>query len=126
MKYLLVATLLLCGCASAQTSPPAPITLGHFGLSKFTHADLQNAAALATKAGLPARAAMWTAKDQLLTAAENMVSACANSLATLIPTAPVSSGGTVGLATLDEIATETLGRGIPTSVIANCKPIPLP
>jgi hypothetical protein len=126
MKTLLAILVLLCaGCATAQT-PPKPIDLSSFGLSKFTHADLQNAAAMATKAGLPARAAMWTAKDQLLTAAENMVASCANALATLVPAAPASSGSVVGLATLDELATETLGRGIPTNVLASCKAIPVP
>ena len=124
MKPAILLCLLLPACSVAQTSPPAPITLSHFGLSKFTHADLQNAAAIAAKNGYPARAAMWTAKDALLTAAENQVAACAASLATLAPVAPPS--GTVGLATLDELATEQIGKGIPASVIANCKVIPIP
>ena len=110
-KSLLLASLLpLAGCAGTAAS-------------NFTHADLQNAAKIATTNGYPARAAVWNADDQLLTAAESQVTACKNAIAAAKPTAP---SGTVGLATLTELGAETAAKGIPANVAANCAPLPLP
>ena len=52
MKYLVIFCIaMLAACAT-----PIETTK----LSQFTHADLQNAAAIATANGYPARAAVWT------------------------------------------------------------------
>ncbi len=110
-KSLLVLSLLpLAGCAGTAAS-------------NFTHADLQNAARIATENGYPARAAVWTADDQLLTAAEKQVQACKDAIAAAKPIAPT---GTVGVATLTELGAETAAKGIPAQVAANCAPLPLP
>lgn len=110
-KSLLVLSLLpLAGCAGTAAS-------------NFTHADLQNAAKIATANGYPARAAVWTADDQLLTAAEKQVQACRDAISASKPTAP---SGTVGIATLTELSAEAAARGIPAAVAANCAPLPLP
>ena len=113
MKFrnlLLLSLLPLAGCAGTAAS-------------NFTHADLQNAAAIATRNGYPARAAVWRADDQVLSAAEAQVTACRNALLAAKPSAP---SGTVGLATITELGAEAAAQGIPAAVAANCAPLPLP
>lgn len=109
MKLQLVslsAVLILDACAGMPTSK----------LATFTHADLQNAASIATKGGFPARAGVYSAIDTQLTA-------CENALATLIP--PTISG-TVGIFSAGEVAAEAVSSGIPATVKANCEAIPIP
>lgn len=117
MKYTLLALILLTGCA-AQADDLKPLDLSSLPLSKFTHADIKNAADYATSNGYPARAAVWNAIDAQLTACEGAIN-------TLMPKLP-SSGSTVGLATGFEIAAEGVGTGIPTAVKLNCSAVQLP
>ena len=114
MRYLVVLALVLAGCATPVENTD---------VSKFTHADLQNAAAIATKNGYPARAAVWTANDQLLTSWEKQIDACNQAILAAKPTAP---SGTIGIATATELAAETVGGGVPASVTLNCQPLPIP
>lgn len=106
--FVLVA-FLLAGCATAPNIAGTP-------LARFAHADLQTAAAIATKNGFPARAAVWAAIDGQLTACENALSAAA----------PVATAGTVGLAAGLELAAEGVGTGVPAAVQLNCAAIPIP
>ena len=115
MKYLVI----FCVAMLAACATPIETTK----LSQFTHADLQNAAAIATANGYPARAAVWTSNDQLLTAWEKQIDACNQAL---LAAKPKSPSGTVGLATATELAAEGIGTGIPASVKLNCEPLPLP
>jgi len=114
MRYLVVLALMLAGCAT-------PIE--NTDVSKFTHADLQNAAAIATANGFPARAAVWTANDQLLSAWEKQIDACNQAI---LGMKPPTTGGTVGVATATELAAEAVGSGIPPAVKLNCEPLPVP
>jgi hypothetical protein len=132
---LLFIAAILTGCASAQpnatpataataqpaaaAAPAKPATL-----KALTHADLQAAAAYATAHGYPARAAMWTAIEAQLTAAENQVAACKAAIDAALPKAP--AGDIVGLATLTEVGAEAVAQGIPAAVKANCEPIVIP
>lgn len=118
MKYLicLFAAFLFSACASAQTPPG--LDLSKLPLSKFTHADLKNAASIAAANGYPARAAVWTAVEAQLTACETAIAAAA-------PKFP-SAGSTVGAATLLELGAEGVGQGIPANVLLNCSAITLP
>ena len=86
-------------------------------LAKFTHDDLQSAAAYATSNGYPARAAVYTAIDTQLTACENAISASAPKL---------PAAGSVGVFTAYEVAAETVGNGIPAAVRINCSAVTLP
>lgn len=126
MKTLtvLLCTFFLCACAGAgaQTAPK-PIDLTQLPVAKFTHADLQNAAAMALAAGHPERQAIWLAKDAMLTAYEAQASACLNAIATMAPK-PLATGSTVGAATLLEGADEALGQIAPAKVVITCKVIP--
>lgn len=113
MKALIAVTLFsLAGCANAQ------VDLSKLPLSKFTHADIQNAAAIATANGYPARAAVWAAIDAQLTACEGAVAAA-------LPKLP-TAGATVGVATLAELGAEGVGQGVPANVLLNCSAIVLP
>jgi hypothetical protein len=105
----LAACLAISGCA---TAPNLAASKG----AQFAHADLQNAAAIATKNGYPARAAVWLAIDTQLMACENALSAAA----------PVAPSGTIGLASGLEVAAEGVGTGIPAAVQLNCAAIPIP
>jgi len=109
MKFKLLGlsgVLVLGACSGLPTSK----------IATFTHADLQNAASIATKGGFPARAGVYSAVDAQLTA-------CENAIATLIP--PVISG-TVGVFSAGEVAAEAVSSGIPAAVKANCEAIPIP
>ena len=113
-KFLTLVTVLLGAVLAGCAGTP---------ISQFTHSDLQNAAKIANANGYPARAAVWTADDQLLTAAESQVQACKDAIAALKPSSP---GGTIGVATATELAAEAVAAGIPPAVKANCEPLPLP
>lgn len=102
--------ILLAGCATS-------VQLQNLPLAKFTHSDLQGAAAYATGNGFPARAAVYTALDTQLTACETAISAAA-------PKAPPS--GTVGVFTAFEVGAEAVGQGIPANVRINCSAVQLP
>jgi|SRR5580692_3352408 hypothetical protein len=102
-----LCAILASGCATA------PNIAGSKG-AQFAHADMQAAAAYATKNGFPARAAMWTAIDAQVTACENAISAAA-------PVAPTITGA----AMLLEVSAEAAGTGIPAAVSVNCAPIPI-
>ena len=114
MKLIIVAiaALSLSACASAQTlSPDQPV-----GISKFTHDDLQSAAAYADGNGYPARAAVYRAIDTQLTACEAAIRAAA----------PKTQATGRGLFTAYEVAAEAVGQGIPAAVRINCGAIVLP
>lgn len=123
---VLLTVLALTGCASApkateaQPSAAAPAP----SLKTFTHADLQAAAKYATDHGYPARAAMWSAIEAQLTAAENQVTACRAAIEASLPKPSID--GIVGVAMLTEIGAEAVAQGIPASVKANCEPIVMP
>jgi len=104
---VLLLVVLLAGCAGL---PNLSATKG----AQFAHADMQAAAAYATKNGFPARAAMWTAIDAQVTACENAISAAA-------PAVPTVTGAAMAL----EVGAEALSTGIPAAVSVNCAPIPL-
>ena len=111
MRYLLVAPLLLlAGCATAP-------------IDQFTHADLQNAANIATTNGYPARAAVWTAYDQLLTASEQQVAACKAAIIAALQKAPTTA---VGLATLTELTAEAAVGTSSAAVKTACTGMPIP
>jgi hypothetical protein len=126
---VLLCALMLTACANvpaqapdaaaASTAAPAPPQT----LKTFTHADLQNAAKYATDRGYLARAAMWQAIEQILTAAENQVAACKAAIQANLPK-PVD--GTIGLAMLTEMGAEAVAQGVPAQVKANCEPIVIP
>lgn len=120
MRQVLAALclVLLSACATAQTSATSGFDLSKLPLAKFAHADLQNAAAIATANGYPARAAVWTAMDAQLTACEAAITAAA-------PKLP-AAGTTTGAATLLELGAEGVGQGIPANVVLNCSAITLP
>lgn len=116
MRYLFVAPLLfLAGCAS--------LPLSQTKLAQFTHADLQHAAALANANGYPARGAVWTAYDTLLTAKEAQVDACKQAILDALQQKPT---GTIGLATATELAAELAASGGSPAIHANCTALPLP
>lgn len=126
---------LLSACATAQT-PAAPAVsvaptpavqaaqaagfdLSKLPLAKFAHADVLNAAAIASANGYDDRAAVWKAFDGQITACENAITAS-------IPHLPTNTG-TTGVATILEIGDEALGQiAIPTQVLVHCKSIALP
>lgn len=128
--------LLLSACASAPpaSAPPAPgaTVVGVSApaatplakLKQLTHDDLKAAAAYATAHGYPARAAMWTAIETQLTAAEGQVAACKAAIEAALP--KPSADGVVGLATLTEIGAEAVAQGVSAAVKANCEPIVVP
>lgn len=127
MKFIrslaIAAALCMTGCAvaqtpAAQTASAAGFDLSKLPLSKFAHADLQNAAAIAAANGFPARAAVWTAMDSQLKACEAAISAA-------VPKLP-PAGSTTGAATLLELGAEGVGQGIPANVMLNCSAITLP
>lgn len=111
--FAVLCLAMLSACATAQS-----LDLSKLPLSKFAHADLQNAAAIAKANGYPARAAVWVAIDIQLSACEAAIAAAAPKLA--------PSGSTVGAATLLELGAEGLGQGIPANVLLNCSAITLP
>lgn len=115
MRHVLAAfaLTLLSACAGAQS-----LDLSKLPLSKFTHADLQNASAIAKANGYPARAAVWSAMDLQLSACEAAIAAAA-------PKLP-PAGSTTGAATLLELGAEAVGQGIPAAVTINCGAIALP
>ncbi len=116
MKILLLSMVLaVSGCALLPTGGFDPASLP---LSKFTHADLQAAAAYANANGFPARAAVYTAIDIQLTA-------CETAIASASPK-PVPTGTTVGAFTLFEVAAEQAATGIPSAVKINCSAVTLP
>ena len=129
MKRLLalLCLTLLAACATqpAATAPVAPGAKPD--LAQVTHADLQAAAARATKNGYPARAQMWTAIDTLLTAQENQAQACLAAIKAALPT-PGSLPQVVGAFDGIEAAAEAVGnfQGIPASVKITCEPLPIP
>ena len=112
---ILLAGILLAGCATVGGQGFNP---GDTPLAKFTHADLKSAAAYAAVNGYPARAAVYLAIEQQLTA-------CEQAMAAAIPHAP-APGATVGVFTAFEIAAEAVGQGIPPAVKINCGAITLP
>lgn len=119
MKRLILALALtasLGACASAPVGSPST-AIQNLPLAKFTHADLQTAAAYATGNGYPARAAVYTALDTQLTA-------CETALAAAAPKATPS--GTVGVFTAFEVGAEAVGQGVPASVRINCSAVTLP
>lgn len=119
MRNLVIAfAILLSGCATVQAQQPVGLDLSKLPLAKLAHADLLSAAAYATSNGYPARAAVYTAIDQQLTACEAAITAAA-------PKQP-PAGSTVGAFTLFEIAAEAVGTGIPAAVRINCGAITLP
>ena len=116
MRYaLILPVLLLSGCAN--------LPLTQTKLAEFTHADLANAATLANTNGYPARGAVWTAYDQLLTAKENQIDACKAAILSALQQKPT---GTVGLATTTELAAELAASGGSPAIHANCTALPLP
>lgn len=111
MRNIIIAlTVLLAGCATAP-------------IDQFTHADLQNAAKIATTNGYPARASVWIAYDQLLTASEQQVAACKAAIIAALQKAPATS---VGLATLTELTAEAALGTSSAAVKAACTGMPLP
>lgn len=116
MRYaLILPVFLLGGCAS--------LPLTQTKLAEFTHADLVNAATLANTNGYPARGAVWTAYDQLLTAKEQQIDACKAAILAALQQKPT---GTVGLATATELAAELAASGGSPAIHANCTALPLP
>jgi len=103
---------LLAGCSNLKPIDPSSLPL-----VKFTHEDLKAAAAYATSNGFPARAAVYTAIEQQLTA-------CEAAIASSQPKPPPS--GTVGAFTLFEVGAEAVALGIPATVRVNCSAITLP
>lgn len=134
MKTILacIAIALFAGCAltpakpgTAAASPSATsaasvqvFSLVDTPLAKFQHADLLQAASIATANGFTARAAVYTALDAQVTACENAITAA-------VPKLP-PAGTTLGLATGYEITAEAVGEGIPPAVRVNCAAFPLP
>jgi hypothetical protein len=131
LLVFLASIALLSGCAQAQTvadpgtNSPAAVSaksagfdLGKLPIAKFTHADLLGAAAYANGNGYPARAAVYTAIEQQLTACEQAIDAA-------LPRLPPAGTG-VGVFTAYEIAAEAVGSGIPAAVKINCGAIVLP
>lgn len=110
LRYVALLSFLLAGCASS------PIV-------QFTHADLQQAASIATKNGFTARAQLWNSYDQLLTAAEAQAAACKAAIIASVSSFPTSS---VGLATIAELQAELAVGGTAAAVHAACQPMPLP
>lgn len=115
MRYLAAVLVLALGACATP--------IENSGISQFTHADLQNAARIAAANGYPARAAVWTANDQLLSAWEKQIDACNQAILAAKPSAP---SGTIGVATAAEIAAEAVGQGVPATVKLNCEPLPIP
>lgn len=109
-RYAVLLCFVLAGCA---TSP----------IDQFTHADLQQAAQLATKNGFSSRAQVWLAYDQLLTSAEQQAEACKAAIIASVNAFPTKS---VGLATLAELSAEQTIGGTSAAVHAACQPLPLP
>ena len=105
IAFVLATLVIICsgGCATAPGTTPKAIDLTQLSAAKFGHADLQNAAGLADKAGAPARAGVWRAKDALFIAIEQQASACLNAIAASAPVT-TAAGGTVGAATIVELA----------------------
>lgn len=131
---LVVLALALQGCAFPVQAQPAPATplaakvaaagwkVENTPLAKFTHEDLQAAAAYANRPGpdgktplYPLRAQMYLAKDALLTGCEQAVDAA-------IPALP-PKGSVVGFFTAKEIADEALGSAAPAAVLIACKDV---
>lgn len=117
---ILLLVVLLAGCTTAAgIQPIGTVDIASKPLPKFTHADLLNAASIASKNGFQGRADFWTANDHMLTECENAISAA-------IPKLP-AAGQTVGAATLIELGAEAVGTaGIPANVKIKCEPIVLP
>jgi hypothetical protein len=105
------------GCALLGGSTGTATDLSNLPLVKFTHTDLQTAAAYATANGFPARAAVYQAIEIQLTACEQAIAAVGPK------TVP---NGTVGAFTLFEMGAEAVGQGIPANVKINCGAITLP
>lgn len=130
MKRLAVlAFALLTACATAQTPPTAGTASASTAqtLEQVTHADLQAAAARATKNGYPARAAVWTALDGLLAAQEAQAKACLAAIKAALPQ-PGSAPQVAGVFDGIEAAAEAVGnfQGIPANVKLLCEPLPIP
>lgn len=133
MKFTVVLLcLILAACASTPSSPPAGAAVSTptstasapLSLKTLTHADLQAAAAYATAHGYPSRAAMYTAIETQLTAAENQIQACKAAIAAALPTSPTVAPP--GAFTALEMAAEAVGQGIPASIRITCEPIVVP
>ena len=107
MRYSILFVSLLTGCAFNVANTP---------LAKFTHNDLQAAAFYANSNGYPARAAVYMAIDQQLTACENALTASA-------PKALPTNGGAF---LAFEVAAEAVGSGIPAAVKINCEVVTIP
>lgn len=120
MKALTNAIILLGALALLSTLGGCALPGDLMGskLAKFTHADLQTAAAYATANGDAAGAAHFKARDEQLTA-------CEKALADAVPK-PLPADSTVGLATLYEMGRIKLASGIPPAVKLNCAPVALP
>lgn len=130
MKRLAVLfTALLTACATAQTPPAAGTATAATKptLAEVTHADLQAAAARATKNGYPARAGVWQALDTLLAAQENQAKACLAAIKAALPQ-PGGVPQVAGVFDGIEAAAEAVGnfQGIPAVVKLNCEPLPIP
>lgn len=124
MKTLLslFVTLLMFGCA---VSPVPAIDVTTTKLAIATHDDLMAAAKYADDHGYPARAAVWRARDALLTAREQQINACAAAIRAALPKPAVDVKLTPFLAI--EMTEEAAGNfsGIPASVKLSCADMPL-
>lgn len=119
MKILLaIICLIIPACGTSPAISNSGAAISDLPLSKFTHADIKNAADYATTHGYPARAAVWLAIDTQL-------SACEQAIDKLMPQSP-TAGTTIGLAMGFEIAAEGVGNGIPSAVKLNCSAVQLP
>ena len=113
-RLLLIAALALAGCAGTP-------------ISEFTHADLQNAQKIAVT---PARAAVWKAVEDQVTAIEKanaailaQAKACEDALKALGTTKLDSN---VGIATLIEMKAGAATTDALAKVKADCVPIHIP
>ena len=115
MRLIFLYAFVFAVAAGCSTTPFKPADTQ---LSKFTHADLQAAAAYANANGFPARAAVYVAIEQQLTACEAAIAAAGPK--------PVPTGTEVGAFTVFEVAAEAAATGIPSAVKINCSAVTLP
>lgn len=127
MKRIIAIAIfaLLTGC---NTAPVKQVDFTQTKIAVASHADLQAAAARATKNGYPSRAAFWTAVDGLLLAQEQQANACEAAIAAALPKAPAGGIQFAGPADALEAGAEAVGNfsGIPASVKIVCEPLPIP
>ncbi len=134
--YAVAFTILLTACAGTEiktTDPTTGVTTTTIDLTQgtlevATHDDILAAAKYASDHGYPERAAVRLAIDQILTAVEKQVSACANGVKGALDAAKPAADAKGGPITRAEMIEEAIGNfsGIPARIKILCAPIPIP